>query len=70
MRRPFLVADDDRLRDTVVHTAAVGMAEVLDEAEASFQHGGAVSQGALHRLPERDALVDERDDADPDEALS
>jgi hypothetical protein len=51
-------------------TAAVGMGEVLDEAEASFQHGGAVSQGALHRLPERDALVDERDDADPDEALS
>jgi hypothetical protein len=27
-------------------------------------------KASLHRLPERDALVDERDDADPDEALS
>jgi hypothetical protein len=41
----------------VVHAAAVGIDEVLEEAEPSFQERSAISQGALQRLPEANALV-------------
>ena len=59
-----LLADDNRFGQAVVRALVIGVEEVLQEAEAALQGGGAVTEAALHRLPKREAVVSERDDAD------
>lgn len=51
-------------------TAAIGVGEILDETETSFEERSAVAKSALDRLPKSNAVVDERDDADAENALA
>jgi hypothetical protein len=41
------------------------MEKVLEETETSLERRGAVAEGALDGLPQRDFLMRQRHDADP-----
>jgi|GEM_PF-4696309 len=61
---------DDGLCDTVLHTAAIGMDEVLEEAETTFKRGGSVAQCTLNRMPQGEVTMHKRDHANFHEALA
>lgn len=64
------LVDDDGFGDAVVHAAVVRRGEVLQKARAEFKGRGAVAEGTFDRLPQRDLLMGQRDDANPEEALA
>jgi len=62
--------DDDSFGEAVVGALVVGIEEVLQEAEAAFEGGGRVAEGALDGLEQRETRMGEGDDADAEEALA
>lgn len=53
-------SDYERLGDSIMDTTVDSIREVLQESEAAFQGRRSVAQGSLGRLPQRNAVVDER----------
>lgn len=46
------------------------MREELKEPEAALQSGRAIAESPLHAMPEREMVVNQRDDADAKNALA
>jgi len=53
-----------------VDRLAVRMREELKEPEAALQSGRAIAESPLHAMPEREMVVNQRDDADAKNALA
>ena len=66
----WAVENDDGFGEAIVGALVVGVEEVLDEAEAAFEGGGAVAEGALDGLPKRELGMGEGDDANAEKAFA
>ena len=63
LRRSFALVDHDGFGEAVLRAHSILAPEKLQEAEAAFEHGGAIAQRSFDRLPKSEAMLRERNGA-------